>query len=267
MIRNFIGWIALTVLATGPAWSQTKESLSNEMSVVGVKLGMDERQVLTALPLDLRADARRIEAEFAGIPVLHIEAGSADCGWARIQSAGAPCLGFKAFLIRNEGESHFRVASMALDQYFQSPVHYDALEPRIVAAFGEPTTRILRQLGSAMPQTAGSSFETSRWPDGRAVEFPTYPKLPAWIWAPDITDIDPKDRVKLLDTGENPGAIGLRRPTMRVFFNVDGPAVFGLRTIFHDPVRMAKRDMELRRGFEDQARRRAEEAASGVRLR
>lgn len=193
------------------------------MSLVGIELGMDERQVLNALPSDLRADARRIAAEFAGIPVINIEAGSADCGWARLRSVGAPCLGFKAFLIRNEGESQFRVASMALDQYFASPVSYEALEPRIVGAFGAPTTRVLRRLGSAMPQTAGSSFDTSRWPDGQAVELPTYPTLPAWIWAPDIDDVAPKDRVKLLDTSENPGAIGLRRPTIRVFFNVDGP--------------------------------------------
>ncbi|MCZ8295401.1 MAG: hypothetical protein O9254_00565 [Rhodobacteraceae bacterium] len=129
------------------------------MSLIGIRLGMDEAELVRALPADLKPTLQRSEMVLSGVPFVSVEAGKPDCGWGRLPDIGRPCVGFRAFLLKHDADGVLRVANVSLDQFFETPVPYDVLRQRLLGAFGTATAEVLRSRMPAQPASPGTTAE------------------------------------------------------------------------------------------------------------
>lgn len=209
-----------------------------EFSVLGTRLGMTDGQIIQSLPADLKSGAtRNIMGALGELPfsAVQISAGSAKCEWARWKEYGKLCLSYSAILAQKG--NGFSAVSIALEQYFDRPVSVEAVEKKIVEAFGEPSARVRRpettfDVHTGLPKTE----PIGQWPDGVHISAPPFSLLPMWIWTADLTKLAGATRSALFQGNSNPGRIGTTAPILRAFMNVDRDHVLGLKIVLINPV-------------------------------
>ncbi|WP_148259304.1 hypothetical protein [Polymorphum gilvum] len=257
--------LAIILLALTPI-----SAAAADFSVTNTKLGMTDAEIISALPDDLRPTAERRLLGALGespIPYVRVSAGTAECEALRFKEHGRVCTRYSAFLM-SKG-STFHSISITLDQFFETSIDISVIENLLIKNFGEPSAKIMNPIYNFNIEKSSISRvgAPSKWPDGMQVEIPPFSPLPLFIWTPEISNIDPSKRNSLLSVAPNVGQIGLTQPLLRVFVNLDGNRVSGLKIILSDPV--AHNEWSARLEQAERAKRlERERAAEGqIRLR
>jgi hypothetical protein len=243
-----------------------------DFSILGVRLGMGDAAILSALPDDLRRTASR---ELVGLygevdePFVRIDAGDGRCAVPGIVESGGPCIRLRAFL--HQRGSRFEAAVVVLEQRFDPPMDPQAVMRALEDAYGGPTIRLARtraELDPASGRLLSPPEETPVWPDGLPIRAAPFMPRPFWLWSADVDRLAAADRLRLLTDIPNLGEIDLHEPVLRAAFRTDGEGrVVGLTLVLADPVSSSARARSAAAAVAERQRRELDDARSRIRLR
>lgn len=240
-----------------------------DFSIAGTKLGMTDSEIIDALPVDLKPTAKRQILGPPDIPfaAVSVSAGTDNCEAMRWKQYAQPCTGYRSLLMQKDEK--FQSISIVLSQYFERPVDIDVVQRLLVENYGEPSAKVEKRTYSFDSKTGAliAAEPQDKWPDGHSTRPPPFSPLPLWIWSPDLINVADSHRSNLFQPFPNVGSIGLVRPLMRVFINLDQDKVLGLEIILTSPVDMNDWSARIEQGEEAKRRNLEQSAEQKIKLK
>jgi hypothetical protein len=184
--------------------------------------------------------------------LISLNSGSESCLWAISSLAELQkCLEFKSTLYKPlNSKTPDSAISITLNQYFEYPIELEIFKSRLVKTYGQPNVSINSGI-SVDPKSGMKAPVQNYWADEKKINQIPFGKDPIFgptfvlIWSSELNNVQPSDRIKLLDPKIMPSDIGVTKPVLRVFGKTEGNAVRGMEVNVYDPIMTKIVDYEL----------------------